>query len=366
MDMRGLMTSCSLVLLGGCRAGGPSPVGPHITCDDPPRCYRTNGTGVYTAEDAFAGIGDSQLMITHFTNEGSSVTFEGRYRVDASVPYWQFLTTPGKVYGAEHPKTPCNSSSHPCAPSKSVVSVTEASTHPTWILEDPITHAQDPVGPDGLGGLRLFISFEPILSHGEIYMIEFDGPAIKQLPDRRPVSVYGMTWATPSGSKATPYCWDKPNVDPSKKPDPIVFQQGIAVDPLTGKVTRDPNFITMSCYLGAPATVYGWKYDYTGANTFYFDSAIQMKRASYCGNEDNYTVAGTKIQIIDDQKINDEIPIGRLEASWSPTGATCLNPSNVRYPKKPFPGFCKSTRLPPCQAPPGTAANPRFLVDGPE
>jgi hypothetical protein len=123
-----------------------------------------------------------------------------------------------------------------------------------------------------------------------------------------------------------------------------VFQQSIFVNPRNGKVghpeddARVQPLVTMSCYLGAPATVARWGYEY-GASIpsghFYFDAAVQMKRASYCADEHAYTIAGTEIFIRDSAPVHQDATTkaAAIEASWTRDGAKCLNPNQARHPE---------------------------------
>jgi len=107
---------------------------------------------VYYAEDGFAGIGPTKLMITHFLNTGSQVGFSGRY-FDPRVNLWFPLLAPGLVYSAEYQGKV----------NLQVVSVTETNTVPTWTLVDPA--AANPadrtkvVKDNDLLGLKLYIRF---------------------------------------------------------------------------------------------------------------------------------------------------------------------------------------------------------------
>lgn len=361
--MHRLTTAALIAVLGGCPRGVPAS-GPaaSLSCPDPTNCTLSNGTGVYTAEDGWAGIGSSELMITHFINSGSSVSFQGRYLVkpanQTDPNHWRLLDQPGQVFGAVYQSNA----------SWRVVSVSEQSTVPTWTLQDPTSQSTTAVTGDQLKQLTLFIRFTTLDDGPKEFVLDFDGPPITPPAENtRSLTSYHMRWAERgSGGAPTTYCQDA-----NRLPDPIVFQRGIDVDPVTGAVARNSQadqLVTLSCYLGAPATVYRWNYDHVATDSFYFDAAIQMKRASYCGNGDYYTVAGTKLQIGDD-RINRDLPIHRLEAWWSPQGALCLNPANERHPeiaaKKNFTGSCRGQPLPPCQDPPVTPSSLRFLVEGP-
>lgn len=360
--MRRLTTAGLIGVLAGCpRAMPPSSPGGDLSCPDPTNCTLSNGTGVYTAEDGWAGIGPSELMITHFINNGSSVSFQGRYRIEASSQtdhdQWRLLSEPGQVFAAMY-----------LGRSWQVTSVTESSTDPTWVLQDTAGQSRTEVIGEQLHQLTLSIRFTTARDGSKEYLLDFDGPPIS-LPTEngRSVTSYHMRWSENApGATAVSYCQDA-----SRAPDPVVFQRGIDVDPVIGAVARNSqadHFVTLSCYRGAPATVYRWKYDYVNTDTFYFDAGIQMKRASYCGLGDYYTIAGTQIQIGDD-RINRDLPIHMLEAWWSPQGALCWNPANARHPelvaKKNFTGNCHGRQLSPCQASPTSSSTQRFLVEGP-
>jgi hypothetical protein len=327
-------------------------------CPDPKNCTDPNGTGIYTAEDGKAGIGPSGLLITHFKNNGSGVTFQGRYREGV---LWRSLSSPGKVTGA-----------HYQGQNLQVLSLSESSTRSTWMLFTPGSSATIPVVDTQLIDLTLDIEF--IASpdgRPERYRLSFTNPNTTTTSNGRPpVSTYNMSWrdVTTPGAPPTPYCFDA-----NGHIDPIVFQKGIDVDPGTGAVERKSRagFVTMSCSGGALAIVYSWGYPYMNtfpSYTFYFDAGIQMKRASYCGDSKHFTVAGTLIQIADDRALHYEHlqygDILHLEARWTPYGAICLNPNNKRRPDLNFDGKCKGVALPEC-TPPATPPPP-YLSDGPE
>jgi hypothetical protein len=142
-----------------------------------------------------------------------------------------------------------------------------------------------------------------------------------------------------------------------------VFQQHIMVDPWTGQAdhpqddVRIAQFVTLSCYLGAPATVFRWGYNYdsaTPADNAFFDGAIQMKRASYCADQHAYTSTGTRISITDTSgppPVHHEalVEATEIEASWTKKGATCLNREAARYPERIPPDLsCNNKKLLPC------------------
>lgn len=364
MSMRSFAIVGLIGASAACHRMGPPGGATDLRCPDPSGCTNTNGTGVYTAEGGVAGIGPVQLMITHFTNTGSSVTFQGRYFLRGQTSptpqpdQWRLLSEPGTVDGADYPGQT----------SAQVVSVSEQGTVPTWTLRGTDASGKTsttPVTGDQLRQLRLRLGFRPLGAGTQQYELAFDpAPIDAAAAGQHPMHAYHLGWREVGTTREpTTYCFDAPPAGASIHADPIVFQQGIEVDPVTGAVNRNASAVTMSCYLGAPATVYRWGYDHASANSFYFDAAIQMKRASYCADADYYTVAGTRIQIGDD-RINRDLPIHHLEAWWTPRGASCMNPANRRNLDRPFTG-CAGKPLPACQPPPAGTTGQQFLVEGP-
>jgi hypothetical protein len=335
---------------------------------------------VYTAEQGRAGIGPHQLMITHFRNPlpklNGKVTFEGRYFDDVRLPPATWSTVPddvtapniGTVDGADYQGV-----------RMAVTAVSETGTAVQWTLLDPRTKTTvHPVG-DLTVYISLFIRYSivdaDVRNHTETYALKLrhrSAPPSHNptAPDKRSPETYDLSWSTVAGAPATPpvsYCFDA-----AGNADSVVFQQGIVVDPASGAVTHDTgkaDNVTMSCWLGAPATVYSWGYDYRAGDPFYFGSGILMKRASYCANAQYFTVAGTQIGIADDQHIQPPTPstsptpdLSRVEAAWSLIGATCLNPENMRHYGMGFSGICKERKLPRCTSQNTTG---QFLLDAP-
>jgi hypothetical protein len=357
MSMRTLIGTSLVAMLAGCGGAvvpgaaddtGSSESALLRRCPDPQTdCTMSNGTGVYTAEDGYAGIDSYQLMITHFINHGSYVTFQGRY-FDASLTEWFALPNPGSIYYANY-----NGKKNLL-----VTGVSESYTIPTWTLFDNSTSTTITVTGAQLLDLQLYITLaNPINSKTELYMIDFDSVATDV--GKGAVRKFNMRWR-PATANALPtqYC-----VDANNQPDQVVFQQGMYVNPVTAMVVRNSNtagFVTLSCRLGAMATVHWWGYAYRlGFNTFYFDSGLHMKRASYCADAHHYTKAGTLIQIQDNQGIQND-QIDHLEAYWSPTGAKCLD--TMRHPGMGFNRMCNGVLLPHCSQ---IAVGPQYLADGP-
>ena len=352
MVMRGLITTGILCALAACLKPVPSPpITDAARCSPPLACTQPNGTGVYTDEDGYAGIGPTQLMITHFINNGSSVTFQGIH-LEIGATSWTPLTAAGDVLGADNGT----------GKTLDVRAVEEHGMVPTWTLWDRAASQETKVTGDQLSGLTLFIRFTSTPPLTEQYAIDFAGPAIDHGESpAHATSNYHMRWR-PRDRVVAPqtYCHAAPppgaTTASQGPPDSVVFQQGIDVEPVTGRVTRVGSHVTMSCYLGAPATVYRrWGYAHTMMPSFYFESAIQMKRASYCADRNHFTVAGTHIAVSDDQvaPAGNHEQIIRLEASWSPTGARCFNRENMRQQGlgASFSGSCNGTRVPPCLSP---------------
>src|SRR6185295_14245996 len=271
-----------------------------LSCPPWSDCTKSNGTGTYFAHGGHAGINtllaETQLLITTFVNGGSSVQFRARY-FDHLFGGWQWLT--GTVDSAELGGNP----------GFDVLGVTESSTLPTWTLRDRLTAKIVTATGDELLALVLHVSFSaPALVHGTL---SFDRsvqvPPMPPTLAMPPIEAYNLLWHDDASSgPSTQYC-----VDEAGKLDPVVFQQGIEVDPLTSRVTRDATTagsVTMSCTRGAIVIAHQWGYPYTGlpGETFYYDAAIQMKRAVYCRDGESHTTAGTKIGITDNVVIHHE------------------------------------------------------------
>lgn len=326
-------------------------------CQDPTAdCPPTNGTGVYGAEGGDIGIDVFKALITHFAptqlgNGQPGVTFQGRYW-DAAQNRWEPFTEPGVVSDAEY-----------VGKKYRVVSVGETDTEPTWTLQlqNPANSPMLPVTRPDLPKLALHIVFQ-VNGARQFYKLTFNAPS--DVSGAHLVHTYRMHWTreTPTTARgSTPsegdYCHDA-----NKQVESVVFQQTIAVDPDTGKVTHDPstqNLVTLSCISGGIAKVYNkYGYRYRGPDTnadhdYYFAAAIQMKRASYCADAHHYTIAGTEILIGDDKPINQQLgnqPPSNLEASWTPDGAKCVNMDHLRHPELKFLGSCLGQQLPACTA----------------
>ena len=356
------------------------PPGVNPSPDPRTDCGHTNGTGVYFQELGSARIlfnqvqppndqgttKPTELMITTFVNPtaisslgpscgpgtlrspASPVQFCARY-FDAFLGVWRFWM--GTVDRAEYPG----------APSWSVIDVTENRTVPRWTLQDTTTGVKVTVKDAQLADLKLHLTFTPISSAPARFIVEFDNgeilppimhPRVDPLPE---VHAFHMTWrreGSPEGS-GTEYCRDGTD---THEPDPIAFQRDIYVDPVNGSVTRGSprGYVTMSCNLGSMVTAHRWGYGYLEGSdtTFHFDSAIHMKRASYCGNSEFFTQPDTVIHITDDRIINLDIPLAPIEAWWDRSGAKCLDLNHRRRPDEfPFNGNCGDHWIPACPPP---------------
>jgi hypothetical protein len=340
-------TKAPSVLPGSC----PDQMDP-VCPDGTTNCCPTNGTGVYTAESGYAGIGDERLMITHFINnttctdtpQGECVTFNGQC-IGAQGPS-SCLSAPGRVTSATYMKQAYR-----------VHSVGETDTEPVWRLTNTATGEPRSVKGADIENLTLDISFvtrEAMIAPPR-YTLSFETPKIFDKDGGHPVRTYNMRWSSSAGGLAKQYCIAPSIQENAFIRDSIVFQMGIEVDPGTGVTGRQKakDLVTLSCRLGALATVYEWGYDYRPASTQdespYFDAAIHMKRASYCGGADHYTIAGTPIEFADNIHSSKKQHPDRLEAKWDAKGATCINLNNRRHPELPFDGQCKNKEpLPAC------------------
>jgi hypothetical protein len=351
MSMRTLIGTSLVVVLAGCSAG-QIPMGEEaaalMRCPDPDvGCSSPNGTGIYTDEDGHAGIDNMQLMITHFVNKGSSVGFVGRY-YDVSSGLWLPMT--GAVSSANY-----------LTKKGLVVSqVRESYTIPVWTMAD-LSNGGAPFPVTGQQLLDLTLIITPnnaVSATAKQYEISWDAFA-NDTSQLLPVRTFNMKWRVAySNSAPTQYCFDGTN-----GADPVVFQQGLYVNPENAKVNRTngDNVVTLSCRKGSMATVHSWGYPYRAnapVSTFYFDSGLQMKRASYCADSNHFTKPGTLIQIHDDQTIQVD-PIRHLESYWTPQGALCLD--TMRHQASGFSGTCPGAAapLPSCVSYPAP-----FIKDG--
>ncbi|HEY0192283.1 MAG TPA: ADYC domain-containing protein, partial [Kofleriaceae bacterium] len=284
---------------------------------------------------------------THFVNAGGHVGFQaGAFDRDS---HWSVVGD-GQVSSADYGTQQ----------GLGVVAVHETATLPSWTLADP-TGAPITVTGDALATLRLHLSVPDGWGHLVPALVDFTG-SVGGVPG---VHAYAMRWRLDAPDTAwRPYC-----LDGLRQPDAAVFQQDIAVGPVAGEVTQPPagTTVTLSCLRGAPATVYGWHYPYTGASLFYFCAGIQMKRASYCADERYYTTSGTAIELADDQHIQRGTAgsdhVRYLEAGWTAAGATCVDLANLRHSAMGFTGSCAGHALPSCPADPTSTP---YLIAGPQ
>jgi hypothetical protein len=369
----GLLVSC----------GGQAPhvgqVQEGLRCPNPDYCNTTNGTGVYFQEGGGAGIGKYQFMITHFINQQSMVQFDGRFYdpspAGGSPPAWHTLEEAGWPYGTVTGATYRGNRYF-------VTNVGTWGTWPVWTLvgSDTIYVYGDalvdlalnigfldpdaPYTPDGKGGFN---------SNYDSYTLTFSSTSTESGVSANPNAVtalfkYNMQWhdgAASDAASANQYayqafrCFSNP-LRCFYPFDSVVFQGGIDVRPVNGQAFLHPGWVTLSARYGAPATAYWWGYDplasdeNTGNSMYRFGAAIQMKRASYCGNGDFHTLAGTQINVLDDAPIESQFADdASVEAFWSPSGATCWNGRLRRAGAPSFSGSCtnasgQSIPLGPC------------------
>jgi hypothetical protein len=291
-------------------------------------CNAGNGGGVYTEENGSAGIGPSHFMIAHFINNGSNVTFVGRYLQYPTEPLWAFGT--GTVVSATYQ----NLTYYVQAIGENPIGQPAYSTVP-WIkfanVATPITGTQ-------IEGVIFHIQLDNDPAHYDLswndYHLattaEVNGPTNQN----NTVHSFNMRWREVRfAALSLPMVWTDYCRDADGTRDHIVFQQGIGVHPVSGDLAYNQTFTTVGCVHGAIATVRLWGYTYreNTASADLFKAAIHMKRASYCGDASFYTVGGTFIGISDNQGINSYDPSLRIEAQWGPNGATCVNLDAVRH-----------------------------------
>jgi len=164
-----------------------------------------------------------------------------------------------------------------------------------------------------------------------------------------PLKEFHAMWNEGDGYRsglAQEYCTRAPVDDTHPgEMDPVVFQQGIDVNPITAVMAQNNAYVTLSCRHGSLATVRWWGYSYRNSATAdLFEAAMHMKRASYCGDDTFYTRRDTLIMVRDSSGLMDD-PLDPLEfeAKWgrpsagSPIRALCVNKLWRRRPGALFP-----------------------------
>jgi len=326
--MRPLIYSLVIASLGaGCALEDETPDTSEtvsaIHCPDPDHCTLVNGSGVYTEEFGFAGIGADDLMLMRFINQDGFVNMRGIYH-DVATNTLQYATI--LINGVDY-----------LGNSYDAVSVDETLTNPTWNLVATGTGA--PLQVSGADVANLQIHFKHL---GEI-TLSFNGYEAPT-PGNVPIWTYNMLWSR-NGSAPVQYCFRALPPYGSGQSDSVVFQAGIGVDPIDADVARNAAFVTLSCRRGGPATVRAWGYKYRGtlSQTDLFDMGLKMKRASYCGDASFYTLPNTPILITDDLAINSTATTDpdQIEASWGKVNgtfrATCVNLLKRRHRHAKFP-----------------------------
>lgn len=299
------------------------------TCPDPTDCTLNNGGGVYTEELGTIGLDLDQYMIGRFVNgQYGGVEVEGR----------GYNPSTGNFYG--HPAELAHAIYNGQA--YAVESITEWLTLPTVTL-----YGLPPLTGPQIAGLSLVFKVD-----GGTWTLTFT----ESLPDDpgfnsaklNPLKEFHAMWNAGDGynsSDAKEYCTRAPvNGNPGEM-DPVVFQQGIDVNPITAVMAQNNSVVTLSCRHGSLATVRWWGYSYRDPNTAdLFEAAMHMKRASYCGDDTFYTRRNTQILIRDSSNImQDPLDPIEFEARWgrpsagSPIRALCVNKFWRRRPGVNFP-----------------------------
>jgi hypothetical protein len=332
------------------------------SCDDPTSCTLTNGTGVYFEEFGDAAIGPNQLMITHFTNHPATTG-----------PFGQPATVTVSMRGLFNNRwvqvgAPVSATYDGTA--YKLLAIGERGTAPFVTLDDGGGTPFDITG-EKLVGLELYVLAK------QNYVLSF---VSQPSSDLGPGSASKTTWSinmhwraqSDPSSTSNSYCLRAPTTVVSRwgwpwilqLDDGVVFQQGIDVDPLTGSVTPNSSDVTLSCRYGAPAVAYWWGYDYSdpGISLNYFQAAIHMKRASYCGDSGFHTLPNTQITVQDNLGIEGAPqpgPVGlqfpAVEAYWGVNGAVCYKqprrPDLQANGIQPFGGTCYTHQVPSCDSP---------------
>lgn len=313
-------------------------------------CTVGNSNGVYTDENGSASMGPNQFMIAHFINTPTQVTLVGRYLYDAPTGPDFWVQGTGYVSGADFQ-----------GEWFAVDSIDESFTVPIFTLSRSPT-----VPPFQVTGSQLVTG--PLILHVSIddgtHDYDLSWNSYSSEPGNNVVvRKANMRWRNQKlGLGWTQYCL---NEDGSN--DPVVFQKGIGVHPVTADLIYNASFVTVGCRHGGMATVRLWGYSYQAgtASADLFRAGLHMKRASYCGDKAFYTHSGTQIWIWDSSGINAGAVTPGMEASWGPNGATCVNLNFVRHGDVDYPlgsgnyfdGHCPTYTLPPCGSGPGTLAS---------
>lgn len=279
-------------------------------CTDPKRCGVYNGGGVYTEEGGFAGAGSASTMITTFIGTFSLATGYPS-GLDEVLARTFDLNNQPVLTKAPIPVATINGGPDVYR----VLGIIEnGDTKPQWWLSGPngviITAPSTTRSIQlifGTGASQFTLSFRPADPQGS------------------GLTTYDVVWNAGAydPSTAQEYCFasDDTGLKPDpNKPDPVVFQKGLYVNPITGVTNANKVATTMSCLHGGIAVAKQWGYVYNGtaAQLTMFESALQMKRASYCGDEKFWTRKGTLIDILDTAGIHTTplIPKYALEARW--------------------------------------------------
>jgi hypothetical protein len=327
-------------------------------------CSTGNGTGVYYQEGGSAGMDTLRFMITNFINTTTAagyqqVQVQGRYSFPNS-NFWQMLLHPGFVPTAIYNGATCG-----------VLAVSESGTTPAFSLNCP----SGPVTVSGpqLWGMSLNIIFADAAGQRHPYQLWFGQEQTEAGNSPSPfyqttIHKYVMWYRSTinGGGTWAQYCFDA-----NGNSDPVVFQGNMFVAPTSGQVFRNTSEVTLSCRLGAIATVYYWGYDYN-VDQWHYAAGIHMKRASYCGDANYYTVSGTQFMPQDDEGVQQyRFADSAIEASWTPSGASCYTQPRRTTGITPFNGYCNGQLLPTCASIGQTPSAlwswdnpPAFLIDG--
>ncbi|MDC0718940.1 ADYC domain-containing protein [Nannocystis bainbridge] len=143
------------------------------------------------------------------------------------------------------------------------------------------------------------------------------------------------------------------NVVPVCSPDAsgattMVPIKDLAVDEVTGKMTKRSNTLYLACTSGAIGKAVTWGYRPWERTLEEFEVATRMIRADYCFTGHSFTQTGTSMQVKDRYNINTFLHTGDPnEAVWGRTGVRCINtPRSSTYSAPQV--QCNGQTLPAC------------------
>lgn len=147
------------------------------------------------------------------------------------------------------------------------------------------------------------------------------------------VLLYAVSYQNAGSSTWTPICRDADGNAVASIPLSNYWNM------TTGARVDDPNATTFACVNAALGKCVRWGYRPWATATRcvgtncptvslkdYHQACTRMVRADYCGNGQPHTLDGTQIDVFDNlsPQIQSRATTWKLEARWTPSGATCL------------------------------------------